>query len=387
MDYDFSSIPDRPEEPGFFDFLKLDNRDDVATLAQFLGTGAVLGQNLGLFGSDRQPDIGYQGTVPKYTAVRDRVANTFDPNRRPGSGGQRYFSDIRYVPEEGDVAAARTASIADAEGLAALNLTNPAKQVRVPRTLPPPIISPNTPTELPTVPTAESVMPVTPSPFTSPYQYIEDNPFNPLNIATPYNQGRKVNKGLSTIEKALMNYDPGKYDRGLGGLLGLTKPGPEIKERPSFTEIDLGMNDPDKRIRTAFQKRRFGELPMTPKEEAEFLRALGTDYIDRAGPKGSRRREYATGGIAELGTRKQRYLDGETDGMADEVPATIDNEDPAALSDGEYVIPADVVSHLGNGNSDAGAKVLDEMLSRVREARTGETEQAPEINPKEFLPA
>ena len=73
--------------------------------------------------------------------------------------------------------------------------------------------------------------------------------------------------------------------------------------------------------------------------------------------------------------------------MADKVPATIDNEDPAALSDGEYVIPADVVSHLGNGNSDAGAKVLDEMLARVREARTGDTEQAPEINPKEFLPA
>jgi len=73
--------------------------------------------------------------------------------------------------------------------------------------------------------------------------------------------------------------------------------------------------------------------------------------------------------------------------MADKVPATIDNEDPAALSDGEYVIPADVVSHLGNGNSDAGAKVLDEMLSRVRKARTGETEQAPEINAKEFLPA
>jgi len=97
MDYDVSNIPDRPEEPGFFDFLKLDNRDDVATLAQFLGTGAVLGQNLGLFGSDRQPDIGYQGTVPKYTAVRDRVANTFDPNRRPGSGGQRYFSDILKI--------------------------------------------------------------------------------------------------------------------------------------------------------------------------------------------------------------------------------------------------------------------------------------------------
>jgi len=376
----------------FFDFLKLDSSKDFsvdnfdfADLYKTIGTGAVLGQNLGLFGSDRQPDMGYQGTVPKYTAVRDRVANTFDPNRRPGSGGQRYFSDIRYVPEEGDVAAARTASMADAEGLAALNLTNPAKQIRVPRTLPPPTISPNTPTELPTVPTAESVTPVTPSPFTSPYQYIEDDPTNPLQV-TPYNQGRKVNKGLSTIEKALMNYDPGTVG-GLLGLLGIKKQGPKIKERPSFTEIDLGMKDPNYRAYGAFN-RMVGqeEPPLTPKEEAEFLRMFGTDYIDRAGPKGSRRREYATGGIAELGSRKQRYLDGETDGMADKVPATIDNEDPAALSDGEYVIPADVVSHLGNGNSDAGAKVLDEMLSRVREARTGETKQAPEINPKEFLP-
>ena len=81
----------------FFDFLKLDSSKDFsvdnfdfADLYKTVGTGAVLGQNLGLFGSDRQPDMGYQGTVPKYTAVRDRVANTFDPNRRPGSGGRRY---------------------------------------------------------------------------------------------------------------------------------------------------------------------------------------------------------------------------------------------------------------------------------------------------------
>ena len=53
-----------------------------------------------------------------------------------------------------------------------------------------------------------------------------------------------------------------------------------------------------------------------------------------------------------------RYLDGHSDGMADQVPASIDNSRPAALSDGEFVIPADVVSHLGNGNSNAGAKRL-----------------------------
>jgi hypothetical protein len=94
---------------------------------------------------------------------------------------------------------------------------------------------------------------------------------------------------------------------------------------------------------------------------------------------------FAAGGIAQL--KKGKYLDGSTDGMADEVPAMIDDEQPAALSDGEFVIPADVVSHLGNGNSDAGAKVLEDMMDRVRKARTNTTKQAPEIDPKKFLPA
>jgi hypothetical protein len=72
--------------------------------------------------------------------------------------------------------------------------------------------------------------------------------------------------------------------------------------------------------------------------------------------------------------------------MADKKPAVIDGEEPALLSDGEFVIPADVVSHLGNGNSDAGAKVLEQMMERVRKARTGNEKQGKEINPEEFLP-
>ena len=72
--------------------------------------------------------------------------------------------------------------------------------------------------------------------------------------------------------------------------------------------------------------------------------------------------------------------------MADKIPATIDKTQPAALSDGEFVIPADVVSHLGNGNSDAGAKVLTEMMDKVRMARTGNKKQGKEIDPQKFLP-
>lgn len=88
----------------------------------------------------------------------------------------------------------------------------------------------------------------------------------------------------------------------------------------------------------------------------------------------------AQGGIADAG----RYLKGSTDGMADEISTSIDGEQPAALSHGEFVIPADVVSHLGNGNSEAGAEKLYEMMDRIRKARTGTTKQGKEINPDEF---
>ena len=81
------------------------------------------------------------------------------------------------------------------------------------------------------------------------------------------------------------------------------------------------------------------------------------------------------------------YLGGTTDGMADQVPATIGGQEPARLSDGEFVVPADVVSHLGNGNSDAGATQLYSMMDRVRKKRTGTTQQGAEINPMQQLPA
>lgn len=80
------------------------------------------------------------------------------------------------------------------------------------------------------------------------------------------------------------------------------------------------------------------------------------------------------------------YLRGDTDGMADKIPGTIDGIQPARLAHGEFVIPADVVSHLGNGNSDAGAKQLYKMMDRIRMARTGSEKQGKEINPSKFMP-
>lgn len=93
---------------------------------------------------------------------------------------------------------------------------------------------------------------------------------------------------------------------------------------------------------------------------------------------------FAGGGIADA--KQGRYLRGETDGMEDQIPTSIDGSDPAALSHGEFVIPADIVSHLGNGNSDAGAKTLQEMMARIRKERTGNDKQGKQIDANQFLP-
>jgi len=74
-------------------------------------------------------------------------------------------------------------------------------------------------------------------------------------------------------------------------------------------------------------------------------------------------------------------------GMADDLPMNIGNKPIAAVSQDEYIIPADVVSMMGDGSSDAGAKVLDGMLDRVRMAKTGGKTQAKPLDTNKVLPA
>ena len=176
--------------------------------------------------------VGYQGKVPNYTAVREQVPTQQDPNRRPGSGGRRYFSDIMYADR-------------------------PKRQ--------------------------------------------------PMTVAQARAQAQEQAEGLAALQR---------------------------RSEPMDSEAQPVM---------------------------------------------------AAGGI--IGMNTGYYLGGITDGMADKVPARIDSGQEARLSDGEFVIPADVVSHLGNGNSEAGAKQLYEMMSRTRKTRTGNPKQGKEINPRKMLPA
>ena len=258
------------------------NTSDMNPYARLLALGA--GGLGGFFAPDlffgNKDTAGYKGSIPEYDAVRARVPDTFDPNRRPGSGGQRYFSDIQFVPQ-GEGAANMEAAATEAKGLAALNRANPASY---------PVETMNT--------------------------------------------GGEIKK----------------YD--IGGLIELIGQNPQILDYLAYATAGTGLGGLGAVLRRKYKeadKKDFNEGGMTSKKQ----------------------------GI---------YLDGATDGMADEIPAMIDGEQPAMLSDGEFVIPADVVSHLGNGNSDAGAKELETMMNEVRMARTGTKKQAPEIDPQDFLP-
>jgi hypothetical protein len=123
-------------------------------------------------------------------------------------------------------------------------------------------------------------------------------------------------------------------------------------------------------------------------------RSMGQLNLKPQGKKAQKREEYdyARGGITEatLGGYaaggNPRLLRGPGDGMSDNIPAVIGRRQPARLADGEFVVPADVVSHLGNGSTEAGAKKLHSMMDNVRKARTGKKKQAPAVKTSRFIP-
>jgi len=120
-----------------------------------------------------------------------------------------------------------------------------------------------------------------------------------------------------------------------------------------------------------------GDLDLAMQRSMNSMPGRGKDYAVSARYS----KKFAEGGMPP------RFLSGGGDGMSDSIKATINDKQEARLADGEFVIPADVVSHLGNGSSKAGAKRLYSMMDKVRLARTGNKKQGKEINPMKYMPA
>lgn len=178
----------------------------------------------------------------------------------------------------------------------------------------------------------------------------------------------------------------GKLDPETGQPMFKSVADPSVrgaKGKSYFTDVKYAKPDTDVPIPTVAEAEAQNRL------EAERIFARQNPdkenpYTPAAMAMGGRVPKYAQGGIA--GAHKGYYLGGKTDGMADKIPARINGRQEARLSDGEFVVPADVVSHLGNGNSDAGAEQLHGMMNNVRKARTGSTEQGKQIDPQKFMP-
>lgn len=151
-----------------------------------------------------------------------------------------------------------------------------------------------------------------------------------------------------------------------GGFIGATVPGKMDYEDKKRAEAEA--EEQKKRDAEAAAKKAAFAQSLKDQQAASVNRAMGM----------------AAGGIASFG--KGRYLQGPGDGMSDSIPASIDGKQEARLATGEFVVPADVVSHLGNGDSSAGAKQLHSMMDRARMTRTGTKKQGKQINPRKVMP-
>jgi hypothetical protein len=183
---------------------------------------------------------------------------------------------------------------------------------------------------------------------------------------------------------------------------GQTSSPPSGKSSPHGDHGDVGIYydlDPDTRYQDALNaamirqakvnKRANMQTPSMPRPTPMGQLNLAPATM-KANPNAPDVSNAAHGGIMSLGGYADggnpRLLKGPGDGMSDNIPATFANKQPARLADGEFVVPADVVSHLGNGSTDAGAKKLHDMMTNVRKARTGNPKQGKQINPNKFIP-
>ena len=139
----------------------------------------------------------------------------------------------------------------------------------------------------------------------------------------------------------------------------------------------------------------FTAMPVMDPNAANFDAAAPTPFLRQEDSYGM-----AQGGIASLAQGGQshlgdysdggRLLRGPGNGTSDDIPATIADKRPARLADGEFVIPSRIVSELGNGSTEAGARQLYAMMDRVQKARaktTGKNKVAFDAKARNLLPA
>lgn len=191
-------------------------------------------------------------------------------------------------------------------------------------------------------------------------------------------EGPEPPEGLAPVGKprvAPIGFDPGKegeFDYRIprnfqeGGLASLEMDATEMNDKELINKaIDAIQN----------------ELPNPEEVLGVFIARFGEEAL------ADLVRKVQDGTFDDTVERSEGMVDGMGDGMDDMVPAKLEGQDDVLLSDGEFIVPADVVSGLGNGSSKAGSDRLYDMMDRVRQMRTGTTEQPDDVPTEQMMPA
>lgn len=212
--------------------------------------------------------------------------------------------------------------------------------------------------------------------------------------------------GVAQQPQNLVNQPFMGYNQGIGGLNGQ----PPQQQQPSSPAPQLGNISGTTASTTGLANRQIPVLPPSARPVAgqamanggvvqqnldksrivsEGIAALRGQHPNPRAALDAYDRNFGTDATAELirGYADGGVVSGPGSGVADLVPGSIDGREDVRIASGEYVIPAWAVAALGDGSTEAGAKVLDAMVARLREAGSELIKGSDAINPSEFLPA
>jgi hypothetical protein len=203
--------------------------------------------------------------------------------------------------------------------------------------------------------------------------------FSPTN----YGSRRMAGGGMMSYTPAGMRQPVYMQAGGIADMMpGAEMIDPAMVDPAVMQEEAPAMNDKDI-VKAAVSAIR-GEIP---EEQAAIVLGM---FLESFGEEALRRlvSDVRSGKVDGERGDIEGMIEGPGDGMDDLVPAEMDDDSQdVLLSDGEFIVPADVVSGLGNGSTDAGAEELYSMMDRVRQERTGMTEQPAQVKVGGLLPA
>jgi hypothetical protein len=176
---------------------------------------------------------------------------------------------------------------------------------------------------------------------------------------------------------------PGPEYAAEGGLMGYAVGGP-VEQMAAMNAVGANTGYPQAGLQTPMYSNPAMQRPQATNVIAPSADAGVGTYTGEP--------RFAAGGISTLGGYSDggRLLKGPGDGVSDSIPASIGNRQPARLADGEFVVPARIVSEIGNGSTEAGARKLYAMMDRVQKARrktVGKNQVARNTKAEKLLPA